>query len=85
MLDAFVKPAIAGLAMGSVLALGQRYFGEGVLVLAICLLLVSRVCYVGVLFVARAFSKAELLLAKEALIFLGPYLRSIRQKPGTLS
>jgi O-antigen/teichoic acid export membrane protein len=85
-LDAFVKPALAGLVMGIVLVVGQRYFGgQSGLVMAIVLVVVAGICYLGVLFGARAFSKAELLLAKEALSFLGPYLRSVRQKPGTLS
>ena len=83
-LDAFVKPALAGLAMGVVLVFGQRYFGgQSGLIMAVALAAVAGICYVGVLFGARAFSKAELLLAKEALSFLGPYLRSVRQKPGT--
>jgi O-antigen/teichoic acid export membrane protein len=85
-LGAFVKPAFAGLVMGIVLVCIRHYFpGQNGIVVPVGLVLVAGLCYLVVLFGARAFSKAELLMAKEALSFLGPYLRSVRQKPGTLS
>jgi O-antigen/teichoic acid export membrane protein len=82
----FVKPLLAGLVMGGILIVGERYLGvqHGGIVMAIGLLLVAGLCYVGVLLGARVFSKAEFLLAKEALGFLGPYLRSVRRKPGAI-
>jgi O-antigen/teichoic acid export membrane protein len=83
-LDSFVKPAFAGSIMAIVLVGGQRYFGQGGLILTVGLVLVGGLGYVGVLFGTGVFSKAELLLAKEALSFVGPYLRSFRRKPGAL-
>jgi O-antigen/teichoic acid export membrane protein len=84
--DTFVKPAIAGLAMGGVLYVGQHYFGpEGQLVPKLLTFFVSGIAYLGILFVARSFSEAELSSAKEGLNFLGPYLRTFRRKVETPS
>ena len=84
--DAFLKPALAGLVMAAVLYLGQLAFGsQGPLVLKLALVSLALVAYVGVLAGVKPFSKTELSAAAEALNFVGPYLRSLRQKPGTIS
>jgi hypothetical protein len=69
-----------------VLYLGQLWFGsQGPLVLKLGLVFVAVVAYVAVLAGVKPFSKTELSAAAEALNFVGPYLRSLRQKPGTIS
>jgi O-antigen/teichoic acid export membrane protein len=84
--DAFLKPALAGIVMAAVLSLGQLWFGsQGPLVLKLGLIFVALVAYVGVLAGTKPFSKTELSAAADALNFVGPYLRSLRQKPGTIS
>jgi O-antigen/teichoic acid export membrane protein len=84
--DAFLKPALAGIVMAAVLYLGQLWFGsQGPLVLKLGVIFVSLVAYVGVLAGTKPFSKTELSAAADALNFIGPYLRSLRQKPGTIS
>lgn len=84
--DAFLKPALAGLVMAAVLYLGQLWFGsQGPLVLKLALIFVAIVAYVGVLAGVKPFSKTELSAAADALNFVGPYLRSLRQKSGTIS
>jgi O-antigen/teichoic acid export membrane protein len=84
--DAFLKPALAGLVMAAVLYLGQLWFGsQGPLILKLALIFVALVAYVGVLAGVKPFSKTELSAAADALNFVGPYLRSLRQKPGTIS
>jgi O-antigen/teichoic acid export membrane protein len=85
-LDAFVKPGFAGLVMGGALLLTRHYLGENqTLIFTVLLFGFAVLIYLGVLFSVRVFSKAELALAREALNFVGPYLRSLRQKPGTFS
>jgi O-antigen/teichoic acid export membrane protein len=84
--DAFLKPALAGSVMAAVLYLGQLWFGsQGPLVLKLALVFVALVAYLGVLAGIKPFSKTELSAAADALNFVGPYLRSFRQKPGTTS
>jgi O-antigen/teichoic acid export membrane protein len=79
---AFIKPLFAALVMGGLLYLGQWLLGEQRPVgIMIGLFMVVGLAYAGVLLGTRVFSKAELSLAKEALSFLGPYLRSVWQKP----
>ncbi|MBV8212047.1 MAG: oligosaccharide flippase family protein [Verrucomicrobia bacterium] len=83
MMDSFLKPLIAALAMGGTIYLGQTYFGEtGQLVPRLLTFVVSGIVYLAILFGTRCFSKGELAAAKEALNFLGPYFRSLR-KAGT--
>ena len=80
--DTFIKPACAGLAMGGLLFGCRTLFGgQEQLGLKLLLLLAAAAVYVSVLFIARPFSKTELVSAREALNFVGPYLRSFRQKP----
>jgi O-antigen/teichoic acid export membrane protein len=80
--DTFIKPACAGLAMGCFLFACRTWLsGQEQVGLKLLLYLAAGAIYISVLYVAKPFSKSELLLAKEALNFLGPYLRSIRQKP----
>jgi O-antigen/teichoic acid export membrane protein len=84
--DAFLKPALAGSVMAAVLYLGQLWFGsQGPLALKLGLVFVAVAAYVAVLAGVKPFSKTELSAAAEALNFVGPYLRSLRQKPGTIS
>jgi O-antigen/teichoic acid export membrane protein len=84
--DAFLKPALAGSVMAGVLYFGQLWFGsQGPLFLKLALVFVALVAYLGVLAGIKPFSKTELSAAADALNFLGPYLRSFRQKPGTIS
>lgn len=84
--DAFIKPALAGLLMAAVLYLGQLWFGsQGPLAYKLGLIFVAVLAYLGVLAGVKPFSKTELSTAADALNFLGPYLRSLRQKPGTTS
>jgi hypothetical protein len=81
-----VKPGFAGLVMGGALLLTRHYLGENqTLIFTVLLFGFAVLIYLGVLFSVRVFSKAELALAREALNFVGPYLRSLRQKPGTFS
>ena len=78
--DSFLKPTVAALAMGATLYLGQKYFGEtGQLAPRLLTFVLSGVVYLAFLFGARSFSKGELAAAKEALSFLGPYFRSLRK------
>jgi O-antigen/teichoic acid export membrane protein len=84
--DTFIKPAVAGLVMGGVLIGGQVYLGVGEqLGFKLVLFCVAGAAYVSVLLITRSFTKGELSSAREALNFVGPYLRSLRQKPGTPS
>ena len=84
--DAFLKPALAGAVMAAVLYFGQLWVGsQAPLALQVALAVVAVVAYVCVLAGIKPFSKTEISIAAEALNFVGPYLRSIRQKPGTLS
>jgi len=82
--DAFLKPALAGSVMAAVLYLGQLWFGsQGPIVLSLALILLALVTYVGVLAAVKPFSKTEISVAADAMNFVGPYLRSLRQKSGT--
>ena len=85
LLDTVTKPIFAGLVMGGLLLVGRRYFeAPGRFAVTIALFIVAGIVYVAVLLGARVFSRTELASAKEALSFIGPYLRSLRQKPRAL-
>jgi hypothetical protein len=84
--DIFIRPICAGLAMGGVLIACRTVVdSQEQLPLKILVYLAAGAVYAGVLLLVKTFSKAELGLAKEALSFVGPYLRSFRQKPETPS
>lgn len=82
MMDTFIKPVLAGLAMGAVLIGGRIYLGVGEQIGAkLMWYFFSGAVYIGVLLITKPFTKGELLSAKEALAFIGPYWRSLRQRP----
>jgi O-antigen/teichoic acid export membrane protein len=84
--DTFIRPICAGLAMGGLLiACRNIVYSQQQLVLKILVYSAAVGVYVGILLLLKTFSKTELGLAKEALSFVGPYLRSFRQKPETPS
>lgn len=84
--DTFIRPACAALAMGGLLfACRSIFYNQEQLLLKILVYSAAVGVYVGILLLLKTFSKTELGLAKEALSFVGPYLRSFRQKPETRS
>ena len=84
--DTFIRPICAGLAMaGLLVACHAIVYNQQQLVLKMLVYSGAVGVYAGVLLLLKTFSKTELGLAKEALSFIGPYLRSFGQKPETPS
>jgi O-antigen/teichoic acid export membrane protein len=85
MADTFLKASLAGLVMGGILYAGQHYFGgEGQVVPRLLSFVIGGVAYFAMLYFLRVFSRDELASAKEALSFVGPYIRTFLQKAATM-